>query len=88
MSNPILGGGGFHHVCMKTRNWDRTMRFYQETLGCTAKIAWRAAPQRAAAAAEEEPRAQAVWDDSNRPAAPCLNAQPLARAARRQVLFE
>ena len=48
MSNPILGGGGgFHHVCMKTRNWDRTMRFYQETLGCTAKIAWRAAPQRA-----------------------------------------
>lgn len=47
MSNPILGSGGFHHVCMKTRDWDRTMRFYQETLGCTEKIAWRAAPQRA-----------------------------------------
>jgi glyoxylase I family protein len=38
--NAILGGGGFHHVCIKTRDWDRSLRFYQETLGCTAKIAW------------------------------------------------
>jgi glyoxylase I family protein len=45
--NAILGGGGFHHVCIKTRDWDRTLKFYQETLGCTVKVAWRAAPQRA-----------------------------------------
>lgn len=45
--NPILGGGGFHHVCMKTRDWDATMRFYKDTLGCTEKVAWRTAPQRA-----------------------------------------
>jgi len=45
--NPILGNGGFHHVCMKTRDWDATMRFYKETLGCTEKIAWREAPTRA-----------------------------------------
>jgi glyoxylase I family protein len=45
--NSILGGGGFHHVCVKTRDWDATMRFYRDTLGCTEKIAWRAAPQRA-----------------------------------------
>ena len=45
--NPILGSGGFHHVCVKTRDWDRTLRFYRETLGCTEKIAWRAAPERA-----------------------------------------
>jgi glyoxylase I family protein len=38
--NAILGGGGFHHVCVKTRDWDRTMRFYQDTLGCTVKLAW------------------------------------------------
>jgi catechol 2,3-dioxygenase-like lactoylglutathione lyase family enzyme len=38
---------GFHHVCVKTRDWDRTMRFYRDVLGCTEKIAWRAAPQRA-----------------------------------------
>lgn len=38
---------GFHHVCIKTRDWERTMRFYRDVLGCTEKIAWRAAPQRA-----------------------------------------
>ncbi len=47
MPNPILGNGGFHHVCMKTRDWDATMRFYKDTLGCTEKVAWRTAPQRA-----------------------------------------
>lgn len=47
MPNPILGGGGFHHVCIKTRDWDATMRFYKDTLGFTDKIAWRDAPQRA-----------------------------------------
>ena len=46
-ANPVLGGGGFHHVCVKTRDWDATMRFYRDTLGCTEKIAWRTAPQRA-----------------------------------------
>lgn len=38
---------GLHHVCIKTRDWDRTMSFYQATLGFVEKIAWRAAPQRA-----------------------------------------
>ena len=38
---------GFHHVSIKTRDWDQTLRFYREVLGCTKKIAWRAAPQRA-----------------------------------------
>ncbi len=31
---------GFHHVCVKTRDWDRTQRFYQGVLGCRTKIAW------------------------------------------------
>lgn len=38
---------GFHHVCIKTRDWERTMRFYRDVLGCTENIAWRAAPERA-----------------------------------------
>lgn len=46
--NTILGDGGFHHVCLKTHDWDATLRFYVETLGFTLKLAWRAAPQRAA----------------------------------------
>lgn len=38
--NPILGSGGFHHVCIKTRDWERTLAFYRDVLGCTEKIAW------------------------------------------------
>lgn len=47
MPNSILGSGGFHHVCIKTREWDRTLAFYCVTLGFTEKIAWRTAPNRA-----------------------------------------
>jgi glyoxylase I family protein len=46
-ANPILGSGGFHHVCVKTRDWDATMRFYREGLGCTERITWGQAPKRA-----------------------------------------
>jgi len=38
---------GFHHVCIKTRHWDRTLAFYCGTLGFKEKITWRAAPNRA-----------------------------------------
>ncbi len=38
--NPILGGGGFHHVSVKTRDWMRSMEFYCDVLGCTEKITW------------------------------------------------
>ena len=31
---------GFHHVCLKTRDWERTLAFYRDTLGFTEKIAW------------------------------------------------
>ncbi len=31
---------GLHHVCIKTRDWARTMAFYRDTLGFTEKIAW------------------------------------------------
>ena len=45
-NNPVLGGTSFHHVCVKTRDWDATMRFYCEGLGCTQKIMWAEAPKR------------------------------------------
>jgi len=43
--SPLISG--FHHVCIKTRDWDRTLAFYCGTLGFKEKITWRAAPQRA-----------------------------------------
>lgn len=48
MPNPILGNGGFHHVSIKTRHWDKTIEFYRDVLGCTEKITWRNPPERAA----------------------------------------
>jgi glyoxylase I family protein len=48
MPNPILGDGGFHHVCIKTRDWDKTMEFYRDVLGCAEKITWNTEPERAA----------------------------------------
>jgi glyoxylase I family protein len=39
---------GFHHISVKTRDWDRTMRFYRDVLGFREKLAWRAEPERAA----------------------------------------
>jgi catechol 2,3-dioxygenase-like lactoylglutathione lyase family enzyme len=46
--NKVLGGGGFHHVAMRVRDFDRSLAFYTDTLGCTKKIAWGEAPKRAA----------------------------------------
>lgn len=38
--NPVLGGGGIHHVALKTRNWDASLAFYKEVLGFSEKITW------------------------------------------------
>jgi glyoxylase I family protein len=38
--NPVLGGGGIHHVALKTKNWDASLAFYKEVLGFAEKITW------------------------------------------------
>jgi glyoxylase I family protein len=40
-------GQGFHHVAIRARDFDRSVAFYTEVLGCTVKLAWGAAPKRA-----------------------------------------
>ncbi|MFZ9681816.1 MAG: VOC family protein [Cephaloticoccus sp.] len=47
MANAILGNGGFHHVAIKTRDWDATLRFYRDGLGCTDRVTWAEPPKRA-----------------------------------------
>jgi catechol 2,3-dioxygenase-like lactoylglutathione lyase family enzyme len=41
-TNSILGGGGFHHVAIKVKDFDRTVAMYKEAFGFTEKVAWGA----------------------------------------------
>lgn len=70
MSNPVLGGGGFHHVCLKTRDWDRTLAFYCGVLGCKERITWRQAPQRAGMFDTGDGNYIEIFEDLAYPAAP------------------
>lgn len=38
--NAVLGGGGFHHVAIRARDFEATVKFYTDGLGFTEKIAW------------------------------------------------
>lgn len=61
---------GFHHVCLKTRDWDRTMAFYKDTLGFVEKITWSAAPQRKAMLNAGDGNYLEVFEDLDYPFAP------------------
>lgn len=39
-TNAMIGGGGFHHVAIKVRDFDSTVAFFQDVLGFTEKISW------------------------------------------------
>jgi glyoxylase I family protein len=40
--NAMLGvGGGVHHTAIRTRDWGRTLLFYQTVLGFRIKLAWQ-----------------------------------------------
>lgn len=45
--NATIGGGGFHHVAIRARDFDATVRFYTEALGFKEKISWGEGPKRA-----------------------------------------
>jgi len=39
-NNKTIGGGGFHHVSVKARDFDASVRFYAEGLGCRETVRW------------------------------------------------
>ena len=47
MSNQKIPGCGFHHIAIRSNDWDKSIRFYCDGLGFAEKISWGAAPKRA-----------------------------------------
>jgi glyoxylase I family protein len=41
-TNKAIGGGGFHHVAIRSANWEASVKFYKEVLGCVEKVRWDA----------------------------------------------
>ena len=46
-TNRVIGGCGFHHVAIRTRNWDKSLQFWTQGMGFVPRIEWGEAPQRA-----------------------------------------
>jgi len=38
--NTTIGGGGFHHIAIRAYDFDATVKFYKEGLGCTHRFGW------------------------------------------------
>ena len=45
--NEIVKGCGFHHVAVRTHDWDASLKFWIEGLGFHPAIEWGEAPSRA-----------------------------------------
>ena len=45
--NKTIGGGGFHHVALRVKDFAASVKFYKEVLGFTEKISWGDEHQRA-----------------------------------------
>ena len=38
--NETIGGGGFHHVAIKTADFEKTVAFYTQALGFVERVRW------------------------------------------------
>ncbi len=45
--NRKIGGGGFHHLALRVKNFDASVKFYAEGLGFIEKISWGEGDKRA-----------------------------------------
>ncbi|MCE9591086.1 MAG: VOC family protein [Planctomycetes bacterium] len=47
-NNSTIGGGGFHHVAIRVRDWEQSLAFYTLGLGMKMRLTWGEEPHRAA----------------------------------------
>lgn len=45
--NEIIPGCGFHHVAIRTADWDRSLGFWRDGMGFRLAVQWGEAPRRA-----------------------------------------
>jgi glyoxylase I family protein len=45
--NEVISGCGFHHVAIRTADWERSLRFWQEGMGFRLAVQWSDPPRRA-----------------------------------------
>ncbi len=45
--NTLVPGCGFHHVAIRTADWDRSLGFWQSVMGFAVAVQWGEAPRRA-----------------------------------------
>jgi glyoxylase I family protein len=45
--NKKIGGGGFHHLALRVRDFDASVKFYTEGLGFSEKLSWGEGAKRA-----------------------------------------
>lgn len=45
--NEKIGGGGFHHVAIKVRDFDASVQFYTQGLGFSERVSWGEGDRRA-----------------------------------------
>jgi glyoxylase I family protein len=66
--NTAIPGCGFHHIAIRTGNWDASMKFWVDAMGFTPAANWGEAPKRAAGAeVTVEPKTLAPFPNQDFP---------------------
>jgi len=99
--NEKIAGGGFHHVAIKVRDFDATLKFYVDGLGFEKKISWGEGENRAAmldtgggnymevfAGGKDEPKPEGAYLHVAFRTDDCDKALERARAAGAEVTME
>ena len=47
-NNSVIGDGGLHHVAVRVREFEKSVRFYSDVLGFKEKIRWGDSPKQIA----------------------------------------